>query len=426
MLIAKPTNTKEEEPMAQLNITLDQEEIQSLLLDDRGEAFKKILQASLNRILQAESAEQLKAAPYERSEERTDSRNGSRDRELNTRIGKITLRVPRHRNVPFKTMIFDNYSRSEAALVASMAEMVVNGVSTRKVSRVMETLCGTSFSKSAVSEVCKDLDKAVKEFRTRPLEGSYPFLTVDATYFKVRENGRIISKAFMIAYGTNAEGHREILGFGVYANESSTTWTDFLMGLKKRGLTGLLMITADAHEGIRNSIGKVFPTVPWQRCQFHFIRNITDKAPKKYQAGLRAELHELFNCRTMAETRKLRDRILEDYRDIAEEAVACLEEGFESAMTVMLLPAWLRRFYRTSNQIERLNKELKRRSKVIGVFPNEDSVLRLMGSVLIERHDAMLAGKAVFSKESLASLLNSDIPEKLIGIAKEQQQLRAA
>lgn len=148
--------------MAQLNITLNQEEIQALLLDDRGEAFKKILQTSLNKILQAESAEQLKAAPYERSEERTDCRNGSRDRELNTRVGRITLHVPRHRNVPFKTLVFDNYSRSEAALVAGMAEMVVNGVSTRKVSRVMETLCGTSFSKSAVSDVCKDLDTAVK------------------------------------------------------------------------------------------------------------------------------------------------------------------------------------------------------------------------------------------------------------------------
>ena len=156
--------------MAQLNITLNQEEIQALLLDDRGEAFKKILQTSLNKILQAESAEQLKAAPYERSEERTDCRNGSRDRDLNTRVGRITLHVPRHRNVPFKTLVFDNYSRSEAALVAGMAEMVVNGVSTRKVSRVMETLCGTSFSKSAVSDVCKDLDAAVKEFQTRPLE----------------------------------------------------------------------------------------------------------------------------------------------------------------------------------------------------------------------------------------------------------------
>lgn len=412
--------------MAQLNITLNQEEIQALLLEDQGEAFKKILQASLNKILQAESAEQLKAEPYERSAERTDSRNGSRDRDLNTRVGRITLQVPRHRNVPFKTLVFENYSRSEAALVAGMAEMVVNGVSTRKVSRVMETLCGTSFSKSAVSEVCKDLDKAVKEFRNRPLEGDYPFLTVDATYFKVRENSRVISKAFMIAYGTNAEGHREILGFGVYANESSATWTDFLLGLKKRGLTGLLMITSDAHEGILNAIGKVFPTVPWQRCQFHFSRNITDKAPKKYQAGLRTELQEMFNCKTLAEARKIRDRIINDYRDVAESAVTCLDEGFESAMTVMLLPAWLRRFYRTSNQIERLNKELKRRSKVIGVFPNEDSVLRLMGSVLMERHDAMLAGRAVFSKDSLSALLKSDIPAKLIVIAEEQRRLRAA
>ena len=412
--------------MAQLNITLNQEEIQALLLEDQGEAFKKILQSSLNRILQAESAEQLKAGPYERSEERTDSRNGSRDRDLNTRIGKITLHVPRHRNVPFKTLVFENYSRSEAALVASMAEMVVNGVSTRKVSRVMETLCGTSFSKSAVSEVCKDLDKAVNEFRTRPLEGDYPFLTVDATYFKVRENSRVISKAFMIAYGTNAEGHREILGFGVYANESGATWTDFLLGLKKRGLTGLLMITSDAHDGILNAIGKVFSTVPWQRCQFHFSRNITDKAPKKYQAGLRTELQELFNCKTLTEARKVRNRIMEDYRDVAESAVTCLDEGFESAMTVMLLPAWLRRFYRTSNQIERLNKELKRRSKVIGVFPNEDSVLRLMGSVLMERHDAIHAGLAVFSKESLAALMNSDVPAKLIVIAEEQQRLLAA
>ena len=407
--------------MAQLNITLNQEEIQALLLDNRGEAFKKILQTSLNKILQAESAEQLKAAPYERSEERTDCRNGSRDRDLNTRVGRITLHVPRHRNVPFKTLVFDNYSRSEAALVASMAEMVVNGVSTRKVSRVMETLCGTSFSKSAVSDVCKDLDTAVKEFQTRPLEGDYPFLTVDATYFKVRENSRIISKAFMIAYGTNTEGHREILGFGVYAKASSATWTDFLLSLKKRGLTGLLMITSDAHEGILNAIGKVFPTVPWQRCQFHFSRNITDKAPKKYQTGLRAELQELFNCKTIAEARKVRDRIIEDYRDVAESAVACLDEGFESSMTVMLLPAWLRRFYRTSNQIERLNKELKRRSKVIGVFPNEDSVLRLMGSVLMERHDAMLAGRAIFSKDSLSALLKSDIPAKLIVIAEEQR-----
>ena len=229
--------------MAQLNITLNQEEILQLLSTDHDQAFRELLKNSLNSILMAESTAQLKADPYERSEERTDSRNGTRERDLKTRIGKITLTVPRHRNVPFKTLVFENYSRSEAALIASMAEMVVNGVATRKVGLIMETLCGTSYSRSAVSDVCKDLDKKVKEFRERPLTGNYPFLTVDATYFKVRVNHRIISRAFMIAYGTNQEGHREILGFGVYDNESKSTWNSFLQSLKDRGLKGLLMIT---------------------------------------------------------------------------------------------------------------------------------------------------------------------------------------
>ena len=248
--------------MAQLNITLNQEEILQLLSTDHDQAFRELLKSSLNSILMAESTAQLKAEPYERSEERTDSRNGTRERDLKTRIGRITLTVPRPRNVPFKTLVFENYSRSEAALIASMAEMVVNGVATRKVGQIMETLCGTSYSKSAVSDVCKDLDEKVREFRERPLTGNYPFLTVDATYFKVRVNHRIISRAFMIAYGTNQEGHREILGFGVYDNESKPTWNAFLQSLKDRGLKGLLMITSDAHEGIQDAISKVFPNVP--------------------------------------------------------------------------------------------------------------------------------------------------------------------
>ncbi len=177
--------------MAQLNITLNQEEILELLTRDPGETFKELLRKSLDSILQAESTQQLNAGPYERTAARTDSRNGVRERELKTRIGKIELHVPRHRNEPFKTLVFENYSRSESALIAGMAEMVVNGVSTRKVSRVMETLCGTSFLKSSVSEVCKYLEKSVEEFRSRPLERDYPFVEVDATYFKMRENGRI-------------------------------------------------------------------------------------------------------------------------------------------------------------------------------------------------------------------------------------------
>ncbi len=182
----------------------------------------------------------------------------------------------------------------------------------------------------------------------------------------------------------------------------------------------------DAHEGVLNAIGKMFPTVPWQRCQRHLTRNITDRAPKKYQAGIRAELQELFNCCNLAEALEIRDQITENNRNAAEFAMACLDEGFESSMTVMLLPVGLQRYYRTSNHIEHLNKELKQRSKVIGVFPDDESLLRLMGPVLIELHDAMMAGKAIFSRDSLASLLKSDVPAKLIVIAGEQQQLRAA
>lgn len=412
--------------MAQLNITLNQEEILQLLSTDHDQAFRELLKSSLNSILMAESTAQLKAEPYERSEERTDSRNGTRERDLKTRIGRITLTVPRHRNVPFKTLVFENYSRSEAALIASMAEMVVNGVATRKVGQIMETLCGTSYSKSAVSDVCKDLDEKVREFRERPLTGNCPFLTVDATYFKVRVNHRIISRAFMIAYGTNQEGHREILGFGVYDNESKPTWNAFLQSLKDRGLKGLLMITSDAHEGIQDAISKVFPNVPWQRCQFHFSKNISEKAPRKYQAGIRADLQEMWNCEDVVKARKKRDSIIADYKDVAESAMKCLDEGFESSMTVMTLPKGLRRFFRTSNHIERLNKELKRRSAVIGVFPNEDSLLRLMGSVLLERNDVVSTQKAIFSNKGYQALLVSDAVPKLIKLAEEQRQLKAA
>ena len=413
--------------MAQLNITLNQDEILQLLANDRDAAFAKLLQDSLNSILKAESAAQLKAEPYERTEERTGSRNGFRDRPLTTRIGSITLSVPKHRGgEPFQTLIFDNYGRSEAALIVTMAEMVVNGVSTRKVSQVMETLCGKTYSKSTVSEACKELDKKVKEFRERPLAGEYPFMTVDATYFKVRENGRIISKAFMTAYGTNSEGHREILGFGIYANESKRTWNEFLKSLKDRGLHGVKMITSDAHEGIRDAVSKVFPEAAWQRCQFHFSRNIIDKAPKKYQAGLAGELQEMFNCKTMDEARKRKDAIIADYKDVAEEAMDCLDEGFESAMSVMVLPLYLRKYFRTSNHIERLNKELKRRSKVIGIFPNEASLMRLMGSVLAERNEEIISRKSIFTNKTYQELLSTDIPAKLIQIATEQRNLLAA
>jgi transposase-like protein len=263
--------------------------------------------------------------------------------------------------------VFENYSRSEASLVASMAEMVVNGVSTRKVSKVMETLCGTSFSKSTVSEVCKELDAIVNEFKNRQLNGVYPFLLVDATYLKARENHRITSKALMIAVAITDEGKREIVGFDVFDNESKETWRTFFGSLKARGLTGLKLVTSDAHDGIIYALSKEFPEVPWQRCQTHFSRNVMDCAPKKYQKAIHAGLLDMYHSKTIEEACKKRDMLIEEYRDVADKAMERLDNGFESVMTVMALPENMRRFFRTTNHLERLNREVKRRSTVINV-----------------------------------------------------------
>ena len=411
--------------MAQLNVTLNQEEILSLLQDNSGEAFRKLLQDNLNSILKVESQEQLKAAPYERTEERTDSRNGTRERSLVTRLGTIVLSVPRHRNEPFKTMIFDNYCRSEAALISTAAEMVVNGVSTRKVSRVFEELCGKSISKSAVSELCKELDEEVQAFRNRTLTCNYPFVTVDATYFKVREDHRVTSKALMIAIAINENGRREIIGLDLYDREAKDTWQAFMLGLKARGLKGVQMITSDAHEGIIHAIRHVFPDIPWQRCQFHFTRNILDKTPKKYREGLRTELQVMFHAPTIEEAYKKKDDILNDYSDIAPQAMECLELGFESSMTVMCFPEKVQKALRTSNHIERINRELKRRSNAVGVFPNEASVVRLMGMVLLEYNEKLQSiVRPLFFKPTYQLIISQR--ETLKRIALEQEKLMSA
>lgn len=411
--------------MAQLNITLCQEEILQLLSDNREDAFRTLLTESLNSILQAESTAQLGAEPYERSVTRSDSRNGSRNRNLNTRIGTITLAVPRHRNVPFHTLVFDNYSRSEAALVTTMAEMVVNGVSTKKVARVMETLCGKSYSKSTVSEACKGLDKAVHSFKTRPLEGDYKFIYVDATYFKVRGEHRIGSKAMMVALAITDRGGREIIGFDIYDNESKETWKLFLESLKERGLKDPKMITSDAHDGIIYAISKIFPNTPWQRCQTHFSRNVMSHAPGKFQKAIHAALLDMYHSATIEEARKKCDSIIDEYADVAPKAMECLDNGFEDVMAIMVLPEPFRKYIRTTNHLERLNKELKRRSNVIGVFPNEESLNRIIGSVLIELNDAYMVERRIQLSQKQMELLDKCTSE-LIMLAKEQQKLLVA
>ena len=409
--------------MAQVNLTLTHEEVLQVLTGDRDAAMKFLLERILNEIMKAESEEQLGAGLHERSEERQDYRNGTRERELNTRIGTLTLNVPRHRNEPFHTMVFENYQRSEAALIATMVQMVVMGVSSRKVEKVVTTLCGTSFSKSTVSELCKRLDKDVDQFKNRPLDfHEAPFLMLDATYFKVREDHRIRSKAFLVALAFKPDGKREVVGFDVFDTEENYSWQTFLSGLKERGLTDVRMVISDAHAAIRPAVAKVYPEAAWQRCQVHFLRNILSITPNKYKEALAIELRRMFTASTTEKARKVKEEIVAEYEGVAEQAMKTLEEGFEDSMTVNGLPKYLKEKIRTTNLLERLNRELKRRSDVIQVFPNPASVLRLMGAVTIEVNNTYMAGNRVYGDKTLDELRHTVFPA-LRRIADDQLKL---
>lgn len=413
--------------MSQVNITINYEELIALFSKERNEAFAYLMEKTLNAFLLAESTEQIGANKYERAETRVNRRNGTRPRPLVTRVGSLTLRVPCHRDVPFTTVLFDQYQRSESALIATMMEMVVQGVSTRKVSNVVEELCGTGFSKSTVSKFCKQLDEAVNEFRNRELSTKYPFVLVDAKYFKVRENHKIVAKAFMVAMGINMDGHREIIGFGTYENESEATWTQFLSHLKARGLKDIDLITSDAHKGIIAGLKEVYPDVAWQRCQYHFQNNILREISKRWRPGLQTELREMFTAETMDEARVIKERIIDDYKDISPKAMEILDYGFEDAMIVMTLPAGrMRTAVRTTNYVERENGELGRRADVVRIFPNVASLDRLMGAVLMERHDIISSNmRAIFSKRLYQETMEKAKP-KLLKIAKEQVELLKA
>jgi len=365
------------------------------------------MEALLNQLLQAESSEQLGAENYERSTGRSDYRNGSRIRSLTTRIGKIELKVPRHRNVPFKTTLFENYQRNEQALISTMMEMVVQGVSTRNVKKITEELCGESFSKSTVSEICKELDAPVKRFKERLLPEHYPFIIVDAMYLKVREEHRVKSKALFIAIGINNTGHKEVIGFEVYDSEKTDTWKDFFKSLKSRGLRGIDIVISDAHAGLVEAIKECFTGSSWQRCQAHFTRNIIDKCPKKYSTGLASELRDMFNASTIDEARRLKETIYDEYQDVAAEAMKILDTGFEDSITIMALPSKYRITLRTSNIIERENREIRRREKVIQIFPNTESIIRLIGAVLQDDHNDWSVGHRLFDMKEYYDKLNS-------------------
>jgi len=382
--------------MAQIDFTLDYDFLVGLFSESPQIAFGKLMEQILNQFLKAESEEKLKAKPHERTEERTDYRHGVRRRNLTVRIGKLDLAVPRHRYEPFHTCILESYQRNESALIASMMEMVVQGVSTAKVSKITEELCGQTFSKSTVSKLCKELDVAVQEFKKRPLMSAYPFVLVDALYIKVREDHRVCSKALFVALGINEEGYKEIIGFDVYETETEASWKEFLQTLKKRGLKGTDLFISDNHKGLTKAIQEEFPAISWQRCQVHFRRNILDKVPKKYQTAVGEVLTEMFNCKDIETAREKRNEILSEYGSICASSMELLDEGFEDTMAVMALPRKYRMSLRTTNLLERENEELRRREKVIRIFPNKASAIRLMGAVLLDHHENWLGGNRTF------------------------------
>lgn len=354
----------------------------SSLLGEK-EALAGFLEEVLNQVLEAQATEQIGAGRYERSDERTGYRNGYRTRQLYTRVGPLRLRVPQLRDGSFSTEIFQRYRRSEQALVLSLMELVVNGVSTRKVRRITEALCGASFSKSTVSQLCTALDARVRAFNERRL-GAFPFVLVDAMYLKARDGEVVTAKAVLIVSGVNVEGNREVLGVRIGDSESEAFWLEMFRWLKGRGLKGVAYVVSDDHNGLASAARRSFQGAIWQRCQVHFMRNVLSYTPSRYKAAVGEGLKRIFRAETAAEARVRCAEFAEAMEGKAPKAVACLEDGIEDALAVMALPAKYRRRMRSTNMQERLIQEVRRRERVIRIFPNEDSALRLVGALLAE------------------------------------------
>ena len=385
--------------MAQMQVTINTDQLKDILSHDQG--LQTLLEEALNQVLDAEMTEHLGAEPYERTHERRAYRNGYRPRRLTTRVGTLTLRVPQSRDGSFSTELFRRYQRSEQALVLALMEMVIQGVSTRKVTRITEALCGTSFSKSTVSRLCADLDARVEAWKSRSLEGRYPFLIVDAIVLKVRRDRAVRSTSGLIAVGISETGYREVLGIDIGDSETEGTWGGFFKGLKQRGLRGVELIASDNHGGLVNAAERHFQGAMWQRCQAHFTRNVLKRTPKH----LRGEMTACFRFRSenKREARRAFEELVEEFEGKAEAALDIVEAGLEDAIAVLVLPAKYRRRLRTTNMLERLNEELRRRERVIRIFPNNDSALRMIGALLVEQHERWISGKRYFNMDEYES-----------------------
>jgi len=377
--------------MAQYNIIVDDEVLKGLFSGDKGLA--QLLEQVLNQVLRAQASEQLKAEPYERCEDRQGYRNGTRPHPLTTRVGTLTLRVPRLRNGNFSPELFARYQRSEQALLLALVEMVINGVSTRKIAAITEELCGAEFSKSTVSELCKRLDPIVEAWNGRSLrEKRYPFVLVDAIVLKIREDGRVRSRAAMIATGVNEEGYREILGVMLGDSESEASWTEFFSWLKSRDLRGVDIVVSDSHGGLVKALRAQFQGATGQRCQTHFMRNFLDATPKHLYDELYGKVRAILDAPDVETARLLMNQVASDYCEKAPKAIRILEDGFDDITAVLCLPERYRKRLRTTNGMERLNEEIRRRDRVIRIYPSRDSVIRRIGARLMEIDEKWQAG----------------------------------
>lgn len=372
--------------------SLSHEIVQQLLADD-DEGWAALKQTVFNQLLEEQRTQQLQADPHERTEDRQGRRNGYYDRNLTTRVGTIELRVPRIRNGEFSTELFQRYQRSEKALVLALMEMVVNGVSTRKVRKVTKRLCGESFSKSAVSRLCEALDPMVEEWNQRSLEKHpFPVIMLDGFVTKVRCENRVVSKSIMIGIGIREDGYREILGVQIGHSETYEGWKRFCRWLVDRGLQGVDVVVSDDHSGLRKAIEEQFQGCTWQRCQTHFMRNVLDRCPKRHREALHEQLKDALEAPDKSEARRRMQQLVDEFESRAPKAMKTIEAGFEDAIAVLCLPRRYQKKFRTTNMIERLNQELRRRERVIRIFPNDHSASRLAGAVLMEIHEDWITG----------------------------------
>jgi transposase-like protein len=356
-------------------------------------------------LMEMEVQEHVGAAPHERSPGRTGQRNGYRERSWDTRVGTVDLKVPRVRDSSYFPTLLEPRRKAERALAAVVQEAYVHGVSTRKVDELVKALGMTGISKSRVSELCEELDEEVERFRNRPLEGSYPYVWVDATYVKARQDGRVASTAVVIAVGVKAHtGEREVLGLDVGPSEDGAFWRSFLRSLVARGLSGVRLVTSDSHQGLKSAVEAVLVGASWQRCRVHFMRNALSLVPKAAQQMVGATIRTVFAQPDAQGAHEQWRRVTVGFRSRFPRLAELMEEAEEAVLSYAAFPQEHWQKIWSNNPLERVNKEVKRRTNVVGIFPNEAAVIRLVGSVLCEQHDEWQVSKRYFSAGSLAKL----------------------